>query len=161
YHESVEPAGTALLARLRAALASGGGALRPQAPLKLAVLFGSRAGGRRRLHAGSDVDVGIVPADPCLPLRDDLALAAVLSSAVGTEVDLVRLDVEDLILGREVAMNGVCLYESAPGMFAAHRASAMALWVEFEETIAPHRERFLRRLAGARGMTNVALIAVL
>jgi predicted nucleotidyltransferase len=127
--------------RLRAALADG-------PPLRLAVLFGSAATGRAR--AGSDVDVGIIPADPALALHDELALAAALSAAVSAEVDLVRLDADAPLLGAQVAREGVCLLEAEPGVFAAFRAEAISLWLDFEETIAPHRALFLRRLAEER-----------
>lgn len=130
-----------LLMRLRAALTAG-------PPLRLAVLFGSRATGRAR--EGSDVDVGVLPVDPAMTLRDELALASELSGAVGAEVDLVRLDGDDPLLGREIAVRGVCLLETEPGAFAAYRAGAMSRWIDFDETIAPHRERFLQRLAGGR-----------
>jgi predicted nucleotidyltransferase len=127
--------------RLRAALAAG-----PR--LRLAVLFGSRATGRAR--QGSDFDIGIVPVDPDLSLHDELTLASALSEAVGAEVDVVRLDGDAPQLGAEVARAGVCLLEEAPGVFAAYRADAISLWLDFEETIAPHRAHFLRKLA-ARG----------
>ncbi len=126
--------------RLRAALAHG-------PPLRLAVLFGSQAAGRAR--AGSDFDVGIIPSDPQLSLRDELALAAALSATVSAEVDLVRLDDDAPLLGAEVARTGICLFEAAPGVFAAYRASAISLWLDFEGLVAPHRARFLRRLAEA------------
>lgn len=126
--------------RLRAALAGG-------PPLRLAVLFGSRATGRAR--EGSDFDIGIIPVDPALSLHDELGLASALSEAVGAEVDVVRLDDDAPQLGAEVARGGVCLFEEAPGVFAAYRADAMSRWLDFEEVIAPHRAHFLRRLAGA------------
>jgi predicted nucleotidyltransferase len=129
----------ALRERLVRALASG-------PALRLAVLFGSRATGRAR--ADSDFDVGIVPVDAALPLNRELALAASLSGAVSAEVDVVRLDDDAPLLGAEVARSGVCLFEAAPGAFAAYRADAMSRWIDFEETIAPHRATFLRRLAG-------------
>jgi predicted nucleotidyltransferase len=113
--------------------------------VRLGVLFGSRAAGTAR--PGSDFDIGILPLDPDLSLHAELSLAADLSSVVGTEVDLVRLDRDDPLLGREVARNGVCLFEEVPGVFTAYRARALSTWLDFEETIAPHRERFLRRLA--------------
>jgi uncharacterized protein len=128
----------ALLAALRRVLAEG-------PPLALAVLFGSRATGRATPR--SDVDIGIIPADPALSLADELLLTSDLSGATGTEVDLVRLDREDPLTGRAVALDGVCLFEAAPGLFAAYRARAVSHWIDFEETIAPHRDRFLRRLA--------------
>lgn len=130
-----------LVARLREVLRGG-------PPLRLAVLFGSRASGRAR--ASSDVDIGILPMDPNLTLADELNLASDLSGAAGAEVDLVRLDGDNPLLGREVALTGVCLQESEPGVFAAYRADAMACWIDFDETIAPHRERFLKRLARGR-----------
>lgn len=131
----------ALLEPLRAALRDG-------PPLRLAVLFGSRARGNAR--ATSDFDVGIVPADASLPLADELTLASALSGVAGAEVDLVRLDRDDPLLGREVAQGGICLFEAAPGVYSAYRATAMSVWIDFEETIAPHRATFLRKLAGSR-----------
>ncbi len=77
------PVPEALRERIRAVLAAG-----PQ--LRLAVLFGSQASGTGR--EGSDVDIGIVPVDSNLTLRDELLLASSLSAITGTEVDVVRLD---------------------------------------------------------------------
>lgn len=131
----------ALLAKLRSAVASG-------PPLRLAVLFGSRATGRATAH--SDVDVGIVPMDRQLALGEELALASALSAATGLEVDVVRLDEDAPLLGREVARSGSVLFEAEPGTFNAWRATAMSRFIDFEEMIAPHRERFLQRLAGRR-----------
>jgi predicted nucleotidyltransferase len=128
------------IARLRAELANG-------PPLRLAVLFGSRASGRA--HANSDFDVGIVPVDSAIPLRAELLLASSLSAAVGAEVDVVRLDGDIApLLGVEVARHGLCLFEARPGAFAAYRADAVSRWLDFEETVAPHRIRLLQRLAG-------------
>jgi predicted nucleotidyltransferase len=135
------PASEALRARLGAALAEG-------PPLRLAVLFGSRATGRAR--AGSDVDVGIIPVDAALSLHDELALASALSALSKTEVDIVRLDDTAPLLGAEIARDGVCLFEESPGVFAAFRAQAISRWIEFDDTIAPHRARFLRRLSSGR-----------
>jgi hypothetical protein len=70
-----------------------------------------------------------------------------LSSAVGAEVDLVRLDGDDPLLSREVATSGLLIVESHPGEFSGYRATAISVWLEFEETIAPHRARFLARLS--------------
>jgi predicted nucleotidyltransferase len=129
---------TSLVERLSSALQTG-------PALRLAVLFGSRATGRER--ADSDVDIGILPEDGELDLGRELELAAKLSSAAGVEVDLVRLDKDDPLLGREVALHGLCLFEAAPGAFATYRAVAMSRWIDFDETMAPHRAHFLRRVA--------------
>jgi predicted nucleotidyltransferase len=123
------------------------GVLRSGPPLRLAVLFGSRATGRQ--HLESDFDVGIVPVDPGLTLHQELDLASALSGALGAEVDVVRLDEAPPLVGAEVARDGVCLLEATPGDFAAYRADAVSLWVDFDETIAPFRARLLRRLSGA------------
>ena len=127
-----------LVQRLRAEILRG-------PPQRLAVIFGSRAGGRARPE--SDADVGILPADPQLPLAAELDLQARLSTAVGLEVDLVRLDGDDLLLGREVALHGVPVYEERPGAFARFRASAVSEWLDFETALAPARDRWLARLA--------------
>jgi len=137
----VTPLDPALLERLRSPLRCG-------PPLRLAVLFGSHATGNAR--TGSDVDIGFVPVDPSVSLHDELALAEALSAAARAEVDLVRLDRDDPLLGRQVAQAGVCLFEAAPGVFSAYRATAMSRWIDFEETLAPHRANFLRRLARPR-----------
>ncbi len=60
----------------------------------------------------------------------------------------MRLDGDAPLLGAEAARDGICLWEEAPGTFAAWRADAMSRWIEFDETIAPFRARMLRRLAG-------------
>jgi predicted nucleotidyltransferase len=127
-----------VLERLRAALAG-------CQKVRLAVLFGSRAAGTAR--GSSDFDIGILPRDPELSLHEELELASNLSGVVGGEIDLVRLDGDEPILGREVAHAGVCLYEEAAGVFTAYRARALSAWLDFDETIAPHRQRFLKRLA--------------
>jgi predicted nucleotidyltransferase len=137
----VETLSDAPLRRLREALAQG-------PPLRLAVLFGSRATGKAGVS--SDYDVGILPVDPALSLHEELALASNLSGAVRAEVDLVRLDHDAPQLGAEVARSGVCLFEAAPGTFAAYRARAISVFIDFDSLVAPYRARFLRVLAGAR-----------
>jgi predicted nucleotidyltransferase len=113
--------------------------------IRLAVLFGSRASGTPR--ESSYYDIGILPRDRELSLSEELRLSSALSALVDREVDLVRLDRDDPLLGREIAMNGVCLYEAEMGTFAAYRAAAISRWLDFDETIRPHRGAFLRRLA--------------
>jgi predicted nucleotidyltransferase len=129
-----------VIAKLRAALVAG-----PR--LRLAVLFGSQATGRAR--AESDVDVGIIPSAP-MSLAEELALAATLSKAVGAQVDLVRLDRDEPLVGREAALHGKPIFEERAGVFAAFRADAVSAWIDFDETVSPHRRRFLERLAERR-----------
>jgi predicted nucleotidyltransferase len=130
--------GNADIERLRAHFAS-------CPSIRLAVLFGSRASGTPR--PSSDYDIGMLPRDPELSLADELRLGSALSGLVAHEVDLVRLDRDNPLLGREIAMNGICLYEAELGAFTAYRAAAVSRWLDFDETIRPHRNAFLRRLA--------------
>ena len=118
------------------------------------VMFGSQARGTAALASDVDVDVGIVPTDRSLTVAEELAFASALSAVTGTEVDLVRLDQVDPFLGCEVARSGVCVFEDEPGAFAAWRAAAISDWIDFDEVIAPHRERFLQRLAGRGAPQN-------
>ena len=74
-------------------------------PLRLAILFGSAPGGRAR--PDSDLDVGIMPDDPDLPLHTELELQSRLERACGRSVDLVRLDRASTILRWEAARRGV------------------------------------------------------
>lgn len=113
--------------------------------VRLAIVFGSHATGKAGTQ--SDVDVGLLPSDPELPLAPELELARRLSLAVDAEVDLVRLDRDDPFLGFEVARTGRLAVEAAPGLFAAYRADAVSRWFDFEETIAPHRKAYLERLS--------------
>lgn len=140
-HSDAPELSPALLDALREALARG-----PE--LRLAVAFGSVAAGTAR--SDSDLDIAILPSDPALPLRVELELATELSNAAGREVDIVRLDRDDPLLHREVAKRSVAIYEASAGVFAAYRAEAMSRWIDFDETIAPFRARYLARLARPR-----------
>jgi hypothetical protein len=82
-----------------------------------------------------------------MSIGEELAFASALSAVTGTEVDLVRLDGAPPLLGREIARVGVCVFEAEAGAFAAWRAAAISEWIDFDEMIAPHRARFLERLA--------------
>lgn len=81
-----------VLARLRQLVAALPG-------VRLVVLFGSTASGRRR--AGSDVDLGVV-ADGSFGDADEAELARRLALAAGTEVDLVRLEAASTVLRWQV-----------------------------------------------------------
>ncbi len=92
-------------------------------PLRLALLFGSHARGRAR--PDSDVDIGVIPVDPALPLRDELHLQARLERACGRPVQLVRLDHSSTLLKWEAARHGVPLIVRSPtdhSRFVAHAA---------------------------------------
>lgn len=126
-----------LLSKLRSVVEAG-------VPLRLLVLFGSQASGRASV--GSDVDIGVVPIYGDLTANDESALVNALSAAANAEVDLVRLDQADPLLGREVARSGICIFEKKPGTFARWRARAMSEWIDFDQTISPYRKRYLQRI---------------
>jgi predicted nucleotidyltransferase len=107
-----------LLEGLRATLARSG-------QVRLAVLFGSRAAGTAR--ASSDFDIGILPRVPDLSLHDELALASELSGVVGAEVDLVRLDRDDPVLGREVPPGGLLVRGGARSIHGLSCARSLDL----------------------------------
>jgi uncharacterized protein len=81
-------------------------------PLRLAILFGSRARGAAR--PDSDIDLAILPIDPALSLRDESLLVANLEHATGARVDLVRLDHAAPALRWRVARDGIVLLSMPP-----------------------------------------------
>jgi predicted nucleotidyltransferase len=114
-------------------------------PARLAVLFGSRA--RGTAGPASDVDIGFIPAGE-ISLGQELALEAELTRALGAEVDLVRLDVEDVMLRYRVAKDGIVIL--AHPAFEAPRFFARAA-VDHDEMaplFADACRRFAQRLAG-------------
>jgi len=81
-------------------------------PLRLAILFGSRARGTAR--PDSDVDIAFIPIDPALPLREEGLLVANLERAAGAPIDLVRLDRATPALRWRVARDGIVLLSDPP-----------------------------------------------
>lgn len=80
--------------------------------VRAAFVFGSVA--RGTAQPASDVDIAVVGRD-----IDVLALAAKLSSALHTEVDVVEIGFETAIpLLRSVLRDGVRIYERSPGSAA-------------------------------------------
>ncbi|HEX5051214.1 MAG TPA: nucleotidyltransferase domain-containing protein [Planctomycetota bacterium] len=111
-------------------------------------VFGSEATGTA--SADSDIDLAWLPADPELPLADELALQAELTRVAGREVDLVRLDRASTLLRFEVARDGALLAGS-PGAFSRFRVEAIAEYLDYEPALRAASERFRRRLAAGGG----------
>ena len=126
-----------LVAVLRPLLAGDG--------LKLAALFGSAA--RDALRPDSDVDIGIVPTDPAMSLRDELRLQAALERATGRTVDLVRLDRASILLRWRAAREGVVLVADPPRDWPRFLARAALEHADFQPLYARAAERFRRRVA--------------
>ncbi|MBI2216966.1 MAG: nucleotidyltransferase domain-containing protein [Candidatus Rokubacteria bacterium] len=119
--------------------------LRDGPPVRLAILFGSRAGEAARHD--SDVDVGIIPRDPDLPLAAELGLQARCERACGHTVDLVRLDRASSLLRWEAARNAVVIVANPPHELPRFLAGAALEHAELMETLGDAPERYRRRLA--------------
>jgi predicted nucleotidyltransferase len=117
--------------------------LRSGPPLRLAALFGSEARGQAR--PDSDVDVAILPATAALSLDAELSLQARLSSAIGREVDLVRLDHCIPGLRFRVAKEGLLLI-GEPLAWKRFRAQAGIEYAEIEPQLRRARAHYLKRL---------------
>jgi len=121
------------------------GVLRDGPALRLAVVFGSVARGEH--HAGSDVDVGIVPVDPALPLRAELELQRRLEGACGRPVHLVRLDRASTLLKWKVANDGRPVVSDPPHMWSRFVAASAIEFAELAPQLRDAEERFRARLA--------------
>jgi predicted nucleotidyltransferase len=123
--------------------------------VRLAILFGSHA--RERVHAGSDIDVGIVPRDPELGLSAELDLQTGLERACGAPVDLVRLDRASTLLRWEAAGNSIVLVEGSPREFSRFAAAAALEHADLMTTLGPAAERFRRRLVAGHDSSAAAV----
>ena len=113
--------------------------------LRLAVVFGSRA--RGNVHGASDLDVGIIPGDPDLPLAAELDLQRCLEVACGVSVDLVRLDRASTLVRWTVARDAQLLLAHPPSEFSRFQASAALEHADLMTTLGPAAERFRQQLA--------------
>lgn len=112
--------------------------------MRLAILFGS--GARGRLRADSDLDVGIVPRDPDLPLAAELDLQVRFERASLRHVDLVRLDRASTLLRWEAARHAVLILADPPREFSRFVADAALEHSDFVTAFGPAAERFRQRL---------------
>jgi len=113
-------------------------------PVRLAVVLGSAA--RGALRPDSDVDIGITPSDPELPLAAELDLQARLERACARPVDLVRLDRASTLLKWEAARCIVPVVADPPQELPRFLARAGIEHADFIETYAPAAERYRQRL---------------
>jgi predicted nucleotidyltransferase len=131
-----------LISRIAEVLANG-------PPVRLAILFGS--GARDALRPTSDVDVGVLFADEAPSLGEELALTARLSSAIGREVDLVRLDTAPALVRWEAARSAVLIHESPVREFADFVAKAALEHADMAPLLERSARTFVRRLAQPLG----------
>lgn len=112
--------------------------------IRLGVLFGSTALGRKRRD--SDLDIAILPGASGLDDPAEVALARRLTLAARADVDLVRLDRASTLLKWQVARTGIPLYEARSGEFARFQARAASEYIDFAPSLAHYGEVFRRRL---------------
>lgn len=103
------------------------------------------------MHPRSDVDVGIIPADPELPPHAELELRARLERALGRPVDLVRLDRATTLLRWRAALEGVPVLEASPVEHKRFVAEAAIEHAELAPALERAMETFRRRLAAGGG----------
>ncbi len=112
----------------------------------LALVFGSVARGED--HQQSDLDIGFMPLDAeAWTFGAECALQAELACVAGREVDLVRLDVEDVVLRFRAARDGVLLWEQEPGDADRFRIRAGIDHADLRWNLEAGQRRLLARLA--------------
>ncbi len=136
---------TTLVQRLRAAA----GHLFPSIPILAAYAYGSRVSGRPR--PSSDVDVGYYllgyRTGQCLSIREELHLAALLSDAVGCDVDLRDLAGAPLELRGRVLEEGVRVYSGNDAARVELERDLLARYHDYKEVFGRMHEERLRKLA--------------
>jgi predicted nucleotidyltransferase len=127
-----------LLRRLGDVLSAYGG-------VRLAVVFGSMATGK--VHAASDIDIGLVPVDPNWSLDAELGLQVELTRVSGRRVDLVRLDRASTLVRWEALRGGLALFEGGPFELARARAAAASEYLDFAPALHAAAALFRRKVA--------------
>ena len=108
--------------------------------VRLALLFGSEARGT----AGRDSDVDVAVDAPPTALGQ---VAAALSSRLGAEVDVVRLDTASIPLLEALIADGIVLHESRPGAGALWRSRVLAQLETDRPWYRRQRDAWIRRVA--------------
>lgn len=120
-------------------------ALGGEPPLRLAVLFGSVARGKAR--PDSDVDVGIIPADPELALSAELDLQSRLERACHRPVHLVRLDRASTLLKWKVVNDGRLVLSDPAYVWPRFVATSAIEFAEYAPQLRVAEDLFRARLA--------------
>ena len=122
--------------------------LRAGPPLRLAVLFGSRA--TKHARADSDIDIAIVPRDASFQFGDEMKLSSALAKNLRQQIDLVRADQASTLLRFRIARDGVLLIADPAHEWPRFRATAAAEHAEIvdmlERTTKLFRQRPTRRM---------------
>jgi uncharacterized protein len=118
--------------------------------VRLVFFFGSAADPGRTLPV-RDVDLAVLTT-PALDLWARLDLGAAVAREAGGEIDLVPLNDAPVVLAREVADTGRCLYADPPELETAFVTRARMRYLDFkpylEEQWRISGERLEERLRG-------------
>ncbi|HYH46742.1 MAG TPA: nucleotidyltransferase domain-containing protein [Thermoanaerobaculia bacterium] len=118
--------------------------------VRLVFFFGSAADPNRTLPV-RDVDLAVLTT-PALDLSARLDLAAAVAREAGGEIDLVPLNDAPVVLAREVADTGRCLYADPPELETDFVTRARMRYLDFkpylEEQWRISGERLEERLHG-------------
>jgi len=117
--------------------------LRAGPPLRLAVLFGSRA--TKRARANSDVDIAIVPRDGTFQFNDELRISSQLSKRLRLKIDLIRGDQASALHRFAIARDGVLLQADSPAEWSRFRGQAASEHAEIAEIIERTTNLFRQR----------------
>lgn len=98
------------------------------------------------------MDIGIIPSDPGMSLREELELELLLTAASHRPVQVVRLDRASTLLRWQAALHGRALLSDPPQEISRFRARAAIEYAELRLVRDPAAERFRARLAGARAL---------
>lgn len=106
-------------------------------------LFGSQALGRAR--AGSDIDLAVVPRESA-PRPDKLAILGDLAAAGFTNVDLVFLDTDDIVLKFEVVRLNDLIYQTTDFDSGTYFSKIVRMYWDFLPYLRIQREAYKRRI---------------
>ena len=118
------------------------------ADIQTVYLFGSRAAGTA--HAGSDLDLAIVPRDPALRARK-LDLLMDLARHGFCDVDLVFLDTDDIVTRYEAVRLNELVYAAADFDRGALYSSIVRQYLDFLPYLNMQRAAYKRSILSGQG----------
>lgn len=117
--------------------------LRGGPPLRLGVLYGSRA--TLKARADSDVDIAIIPRDLSFSFGDEMKLASELSKRLRQQIDLVRADQASTLLRYRIARDGLLLLAEPAWAWPRFRGVAASEHAEIVDMLDRTSQLFRQR----------------
>ncbi len=114
--------------------------------LSLVVLFGSQVSGKT--HPESDTDIAFISREP-MQVMDTIRMQMEFSEELKiNDLDLVDLRGKPPLFLKQVALNGIALYETSRAVFTQFRIYAVKLYIEYRPLFLMRRaslEKFLHK----------------